>query len=132
VQYLARRARTEAQVAAFLARAGASAACIRTLLARFRKRGYLDDATYALQWAQARLARRPVGPARLEAELLAKGFDQSVAEKAVRQIYAEVDQRELARSLLAQKPSRRNATFLRQQGFDDETIEAVLEMSESV
>jgi regulatory protein len=131
VRYLARRARTEAQVEAFLTRAGASAACIRSLLARFRERGYLDDTAYALRWAQARLARRPMGPARLEAELLAKGFDRTTVAKVMRQVYAGVNQRELARTLLARWPGRRGASLLRRYGFDDEVIEALLGVSAS-
>lgn len=138
VRYLARRERTEAQVEAFLARAGASASCIRSLLSRFRERGYLDDDAYAARWAQARLARQPMGPARLEAELLAKGFDRHTAAKAVRRTYDGLDQRELARTLLARRlgrtaeeTRRRGASLLRRYGFDEDLIEELCGVSES-
>lgn len=138
VRYLARRERTEAQVEAFLARAGASAACIRALLSRFRERGYLDDDAYAMRWAERRLARQPMGPAKLEAELLAKGFDRSTVAKTVRRAYDRLDLRELARTLLARRlgrpveeQRRRGASLLRRYGFDEDLIEDLIGVSES-
>jgi SOS response regulatory protein OraA/RecX len=137
VRYLAGRERTEAQVKAYLSRAGASAASIRSLLSRFRKQGYLDDGAYAVRWACARLARCPMGRARLEAELSAKGFDRTAVAKAVRQAYADTDQRALARALLARRlgraagDCRRGAALLRRYGFDEDLIGELFDVSES-
>lgn len=138
VRYLAGRERTEAQVKAFLNRAGASAVCIRSLLSRFREQGYLNDNAYAVRWARARLARCPMGQARLEAELLAKGFERATVAKAVRQAYDGTNQRALARTLLAQRLGRtaagdlrRGAGLLRRYGFEEDIIEEVCDVSES-
>jgi regulatory protein len=138
VRYLARRERTEAQVAACLSRAGASAARIRSLLSRFREQGYLDDDAYAMRWARDRLARRPMGQTRLEAELLAKGFERAAVAKAVRQAYGDTPQRVLARALLIQRlgragagDRRRGAGLLRRYGFDESVIEELFGVSES-
>lgn len=135
VRYLAGRERTEAQVRAFLSRAGASAACIRLLLSRFRREGYLDDEAYAARWARARLARRPMGQARLEAELLAKGFGKAAVAKALRQAYDGTSPRALARALLDRRQTgddrRRGASLLRRYGFDEDLIEELLGVSES-
>jgi regulatory protein len=138
VRYLARRERTEAQVKAFLGRAGASAARIRSLLSRFREHGYLNDEAYAARWARARLARKPMGRARLEAELLAKGFERATVARALLQVSGEVSQVELARMLLARRRGRpqapdrrRGASLLRRHGFDEEIIETVFGTSES-
>jgi len=138
VRYLARRERTEAQVKTFLSRAGASAVRIRSLLSHFRERGYLDDKAYAARWARARLARCPMGQARLEAELLAKGFERATVAKTVRQVYDGTNQRTLARALLAQRlgraaggDRRRGASLLRRYGFDDDVIEELFGVSES-
>lgn len=135
IRYLARRERTEAQVKAFLGRAGASAVCIRSLLSRFREQGYLNDNAYAVRWARARLARCPMGQARLEAELLAKGFERATVAKAVRQAYDGTNQRALARTLLAQRLGRgdlrRGAGLLRRYGFEEDIIEEVCGVSES-
>ncbi len=139
IRYLARRERTEAQVKAFLSRAGASAVCIRSLLSRFRQQGYLDDHAYAARWARARLARCPMGQARLEAELLAKGFERATVAKTVRQAYEDTNQRVLARTLLAQRlgrtasgDRRRGAGLLRRYGFEEDVIEEVIGVSESL
>lgn len=139
VRYLARRERTEAQVKVFLSRAGASAARIRALLSKFRAQGYINDAAYAARWARSRLTRRPMGQARLEAELLAKGFDRATVAQTVAQVYGETSQRELARALLAQRlgrtwerDHRRGEGLLRRYGFDDEIIEELFGVSASL
>lgn len=138
VRYLARQERTEAQVKAYLSRAGASAIRIRTLLSRFREHGYINDDAYAARWARARLAKRPMGQARLEAELLAKGFERATVVRVLRQVYGELSQRDLARELLAKRfgrnlPSdrRRGASLLQRHGFDEEIIEELFGVSES-
>ena len=139
VRYLARRERTEAQVKTFLIRAGASAACIRSLLSHFRERGYLNDRAYAARWARDRLARCPMGQARLEAELLAKGFDRTIVAKTVRQVYDDTNQRTLAKALLVQRlgraaagDRRRGAGLLRRYGFDEDLVEELFGVSESL
>lgn len=139
VRYLARRERTEAQVAVYLGRTGASAVHIRSLLSRFRAQGYLNDDAYAARWARARLARCPMGQARLEAELLAKGFERATVAKALRQAYGGTTQRALARALLIQRlgraaagDRRRGASLLRRYGFDESVIEELFGVSESL
>ena len=139
VRYLARRERTEAQVKTFLSRAGAPAVRIRSLLSHFRERGYLNDKAYASRWARARLARCPMGQARLEAELLGKGFERATVAEAVRQVYDGTNQRTLARALLVQRlgraaagDRRRGTSLLRRYGFDEDLIEELFGVSESL
>ena len=130
VRYLAGRDRTEAQMKAYLTRAGASPARIRALLDHFRARGYINDRAYALRWAQARLKQRPMGTARLEAELEAKGFAPATVAETVAQAYEGRAPREWAARLLRQReragrpltPGRR-AGLLRQYGFEEDVIE---------
>ncbi len=138
VRYLARRERSEAQVKAYLSRAGAPAARIRALLSRFREQGYINDDAYAARWARARLAKRPMGQARLEAELLAKGFERATVARALRQVEGEMSQLELARALLVRRlgrrqssDRRRGASLLQRHGFDEEIIEELFGVSES-
>ncbi len=138
VRYLARRERTEAQVRTFLNRAGASAARIRSLLSHFREQGYLNDQAYAARWARDRLARCPMGQARLETELLAKGFDRTIVAKTVRQVYDGRNHLALARTLLAKRlgrvavgDRRRGASLLRRYGFDEDTVEELFGVNES-
>ena len=137
MRYLAQRERTEAQVRAYLSRAGASAVYIRSLLSRFRTQGYLDDKAYAVRWARDRLARCPMGQARLEAELLAKGFDRTTVATALRQACGDTNQRALARALLVRRlgrgagDPRRGASLLRRYGFEEEIIADMFGVSES-
>jgi SOS response regulatory protein OraA/RecX len=73
-----------------------------------------------------------MGQARLEVELLAKGFERATVAKAVRQAYGDTPQRTLARALLARRLGRaaagdrlRGAGLLRRYGFDENVIEEV-------
>lgn len=133
VRYLALRDRSEAQFKAHLAKVGATPARIRALTTLFRARGYLDDAAFAIRMCRSRLARRPVGRARLEAELERRGVDAAVARRTLDLVYGEAGEAELAARLLRASPRRPGASdlarrigLLRRSGFSDETIEAVL------
>jgi len=132
LRYLAQRERHEEQVKAYLARAGASLTQIRTVLSRFRRLGYLDDKAYARRWMAARLQRRPMGRARAEAELLARGFGPSLVQETLDGVYRDEDEGRLARALLRQRPGQADArpggpaALLRRHGFSEDTIEDVL------
>lgn len=136
VRYLAVRDRTEAQLRAYLTKVGASPSRIRALITRFRARGYLNDEAFAVQWARSRLARRPMGRARLEAELLRQGVARHTTTRTLDLMYGEVSERELACRLVRHAiPHRaelvRCAERLRRRGFSEETIEAVLSGAKS-
>lgn len=126
LRYLTRRDRTEAQVRAYLERAEADPAAIATLLARLRGRGYVNDAAYAGRWAEARLAQRPMGRDRLEAELTVQGFDPPTIAAAVAQAFEGRNEQDLARRLLRMRPRVRTvakrAALLRRQGFHEDII----------
>lgn len=134
LRYLTRRERHAGQVRAHLERAGASPTQIRLLLSRFHRLGYLDDRSYARRWLAARLQRKPMGRERAEAELLGKGFEPPVVRETLEDVYHEQDERRLAQALLRQGrrdrpdgPTARQAALLRRYGFNDDTIESVLE-----
>lgn len=134
LRYLARRDRTEAQMRAYLSRLGASSAQIQNVVSRLRERRYLNDEAYALRWAQARLVQRPMGRDRLEAELSGRGFDRAITTHTVEQVYRELSECALARTLLEQRlgvwnswSRSRGESLLRRHGFSEETIEETLE-----
>jgi SOS response regulatory protein OraA/RecX len=138
LRYLARQERTEAQVKAFLDRAGASPADAKRLVTRFHRLGYLNDKAYAWRWISARLLRRPMGRLRAEAELLARGFDPLMTKPMLDDVYHGQGERDLARTLLRQlgrnglkEPAGRQAALLRRQGFTEDTIEDVLGVQEA-
>ncbi|MDE3118125.1 MAG: regulatory protein RecX [Nitrospirota bacterium] len=127
LRYLTRRDRTEAQVRAYLERAGAAPTVIATLLGQFRRRGYVNDAAYAGRWVEARLTQRPMGRDRLEAELMAQGFEPPTIEAALARAYAGRTEEELAQALLRQRgrlqTAAKQATLLRRHGFSDDIIQ---------
>ena len=124
LRYLARSDRTEAQVKGYLARIGASAARTRTIISRFHERGYLNDAEYARRWARNRLARKPMGRDRLEAELLAKGVTPVIIAETLDELYRDKQEQALAEALARQTSV--TPSFLRRRGFQEDIIEAVL------
>ena len=134
VRYLARRDRTSAQVERFLVRKGAAPADVREIVTRLSRLRYLDDRAYAERWIEARLARRPMGRARLEAELLAHGVADTLAGQAMREALRNLDEETLARRALSmtRRDGRRVTPeqamrLLRQRGFLEETVERIVD-----
>ena len=133
MRYLARRDRTAAQVEQFLRAKGASPVQTRQIIGRLSDLHYLNDRAYAVRWIEGRLARRPMGRERLEAELLAKGVSEPVAERAIREALRGMDEETLARRALSavRRAGRRltpvqSMRLLRQRGFEDETIDRMI------
>ncbi|HXF92131.1 MAG TPA: RecX family transcriptional regulator [Nitrospiraceae bacterium] len=132
LRYLAQRDRTSAQVARHLDRKGASQAQVRSVLRRLTKAGYLNDRAFAARWAEARLARRPMGREALKAELLRQGLSEGLVVRTLDTFYQRGRERELAEQVIRQAARRtpvsssRAARLLRQRGFDEETIDEVV------
>jgi len=84
----------------------------------------VDDQAFAQRWARDRMARKPMGRFRLEAELQAQGVDDTIIFNTVEDIYAETDERTVALQLLNARAV--TPAFLRRRGFSEDTIESVL------
>jgi len=133
VRALARSDRTTAQIEKMLAAKGAFPSQVRTAIQRLTSLGYLDDVAFASRWADRRLARMPMGRARLQEELLATGCPEHIVHATLRAIYRRVSERDMAmqaltmasRTTSAQTPGR-VARLLNQRGFDEDTIETVM------
>ena len=133
VRYLARFDRTAAQVERFLTSKGASSTQAKQAINRLSALRYLDDRAYATRWVEATMARRPMGRDGLKSELLARGLADALADEVIDEGMQEVDEETLARRALRvqrRKGSRllprRTASFLRQRGFAEETIERII------
>ncbi|WP_455388471.1 regulatory protein RecX [Petrachloros mirabilis] len=137
VRYLARFDRTAAQVERFLTSKGASPAQARQTIGRLLDLRYLDDRACASRWVETWLARRPMGRERLKAELLAKGVAEALADKTIGEALQAVDEEALARRAFGSWRNRRQALpgqaaqYLRRRGFDEETIERIIDWSRS-
>jgi regulatory protein len=134
VRALARSDRTTAQIERLLAAKGASLSQIRASVRRLTSLRYLDDVAFAARWADRRLARMPMGRARLQEELLATGCPEPLVHATLRATYRKISERELAMQLVTMagrttsaQTLGRLARLLCQRGFDEDTIETVME-----
>lgn len=81
---------------------------IRRIVRDFRERGFLDDYEYALARARSLVARKPAGKGYLVAWLRKRLVPREIAEKAVDELLADVDEVETAVDLLKRKRSSLN------------------------
>ncbi|MCC6965050.1 MAG: regulatory protein RecX [Nitrospira sp.] len=131
IRYLARAERSASQVEQYVQGKGASRAQGQGVVRELERRGYLDDQAYATRWAESRLLRRPMGRERLKLELLGRGFEDPVAERALHSAYRSISEQELACRALEGRMTMRPlqwVRFLRQRGFDDDTIQQVTQV----
>jgi regulatory protein len=93
---------------------------------------YLNDETFARNWAHSRAETRGYGPNRIEQELKTKGIDQALIRQVVRETFGQVDESARARSLLEKRFKskqfddprmlRRAAGFLQRRGYSRKVI----------
>ena len=125
---LARRELSEAQVRQRLSRRGFSPDDIDGAVTRLRKDGSLDDARVAGAIARSQLSLKKRGERRVRREIEAAGIASSLAERAVAEVYGEVDADALmaaaidrklgARRLDDDREMARLYRYLVGQGFD--------------
>ncbi|OGW27953.1 MAG: hypothetical protein A3K09_03250, partial [Nitrospinae bacterium RIFCSPLOWO2_12_FULL_47_7] len=129
LKYLSYRNRSSHEVGERLAKKGFSPLIIQETLDYLRKLNYLNDENFARTWGQSRTQTRKIGKQRLKQELLAKGLDPELAGNAVKLIYSEVDELELAKDCVKkklaglkempiEKKRGRMAQFLARKGFN--------------
>jgi regulatory protein len=132
---LARRARSERELADRLALAGFGDEIVAAALTRLRALRLVDDADFARRWVEERATTRGLGRAALIAELTGKGVEVAVAEAALDEAGLDDVARatELAAALVrrvARKPLERQASslwqMLRRKGYTSEAAEAAV------
>jgi regulatory protein len=89
------RAHSVGELREKLRRRAAVAADIDGVLARLKDCGYLNDRQYAESFASARLSGERMGRARVLRDLRQHRVAPALAEKAVREVYREVDEQAL-------------------------------------
>ncbi len=103
---LAARARSVAEMRRLLERRAERADDTRSVMARLKERGYLNDDRFAERYTAARLENQRLGRARVVRDLRARLVAPEVAERATRDAYGEVDEA----ALLAEHLERRLRT----------------------
>jgi regulatory protein len=140
LEMLAFRARATRELRTSLLRKGEDAANVDHALERLTAMGLLDDASYARQYAHAKIVGPGFSRRRLQAELAKRGVAREVADAAIADALAEDDvnsdailERVAARKLRAlQKEDpptkrRRLYEFLARRGYDSDDIRRVME-----
>ena len=132
-RFLARRDRTVAHVEQFLRSKGALPGQIKHTIRRLSDLRYLNDQAYAQRWVERRLVSRPMGPARIKAELQAKGIAETVADRVITDVFHDVGEERMARRALNARQRHgsrltpaQSVRLLRQRGFDEETIDRIV------
>lgn len=139
MRYLSYRPRSETEVRSYLRRLGCSPDAVETAIAKLRSLNYLNDESFARNWALSRAQNQGYGPRRIEQELRTKGIGQPLIREIVRETFAQEDEEALARQLLAKrfkgqdlkkaKVLRRAATLLQRRGYSAKVIFDLLKYS---
>lgn len=138
LSYLAHKPRTETEVRRKLRRNDTPDVVIEDVVARLYELEYLDDESYAQDYARNRFASKQYGPLRIRRELTERGIDRAIAERAVDDLFAEENPLAAARHhaekrwprLADEEPRRRKQKmyrYLRRRGFSSDTIYTVLD-----
>jgi regulatory protein len=136
LHYLAYRPRSEAEIRSYLLRRGYQADVSDRVLEKLRSLNYVDDGSFARNWALAKAQSRGYGPKRIEQELTTKGIVPSVIREVIRETLDHCDEKTQAKKLLAKrfhsenfrdlKTLRRAAVFLQRRGYSSEVISDLL------
>ena len=140
--YLAHKPRTEKEVRRKLRQEEYVDPVIEDVIARLYELEYLDDESYATDYAHNRFSSKKYGPIRIRRELVERGIERHVAEDAVADLYQDKDPIAVARQHAEKRwprladeddPRRRKQKmyrYLRRRGFTSDTIYLVLDQLE--
>jgi regulatory protein len=117
-----------------LQRRGYAHDIVEATVERLRTLGWLDDAAFARQWVENRLAFRPRGRARLRAELRQKGIAPALIEAALRDLDETSLALEAGRKILPRYQglswpvfARRLSGYLARRGFPPDVVRQVVQ-----
>lgn len=133
LRLIARRSRSEGEIASTLAELGHSKTLLRGVLGRLRSLGYIDDRKFATECAE-RWTERGFGSLRIEEQLRRHGVDESIIAAVMPE---DRDERARAREVLAEhfgaaassdrRTMARAARFLAGRGFPAEVVDSLFD-----
>jgi len=114
---------------------------IEKIITLLTEQKYLDDKSYAKNYLDDKLARKPVGKRLLKLKLMEKGIDKETVESTVGDNYSESKEEELAVQLIKKYRQRlkdkdesevRNKCYryLASKGYDYDIISKVMKLEE--
>ncbi|MBI2987128.1 MAG: regulatory protein RecX [Deltaproteobacteria bacterium] len=102
LKFLSYRARSEKEVGKKLVQLGFSEKTVAATIDKLRALHYLNDETFAREWARGRAEGRGYGPLR-ERELRQKGIERSMIHEVVREAFGQGEGKDKARALLEKR-----------------------------
>jgi regulatory protein len=138
--YLSYKQRSKKELTARLKKKKISDNSIKRVIELLEKQKYLDDTTYAKNFLQEKLNRKPIGRRLAKLKLSEKGIDKETLEKTIDENYSYEKEEELAKELLKKymlkvrfkdEAERKSKCYryLISRGFDFETIGKVLSIT---
>ena len=100
---LAMRARSEKELRAKLREKGFDESVVEEVAARLRELNYLDDESFARQWARNLAVNKLFGNRRIEASLMEKGIPQPLIRKVLTDVREELTEQKAITLLLRKK-----------------------------
>ena len=100
---LAMRPRSEKEMRAKLKEKGFEESVIGEVAARLRELNYLDDESFARQWARNLAVNKLYGNRRIEASLVEKGIPQPLIRQVLTEVREELSEREAVILLIRKK-----------------------------
>ena len=136
LRYLGYRARSAAEVKNYLRRRGATDTVVEATLDKLSGFNFINDETFARNWALSRAQSQGYGPRKIEQELRTKGVGDAVIGLAVKEIFDQEDEEKRARKILEKKFTneilqepralRRAVAFLQRRGYSSKVIFTLL------
>lgn len=136
LSFLAARGRSGFEVRQFLKKKGFSLYILNETVQHLYDSRYLDDYAYALNYIRIKKSAKTIGKNVLIRELNSRGVPRSIISRAIRESFAEIDDKEeiylLARKKFDSLGARKNriakvGQFLQGRGFEFDVIRSVLE-----
>ena len=130
---LAMRARSEKEIRVKLKERGFDESAVRSAVARLRELKYLDDKSFARQWARNLALNKLQGDRRIEESLREKGIHRDVIKQVISELRKEFSEEQAIRQFIRKKDlsnaghsdgkeKRRLARNLMSRGFPPELI----------
>jgi len=136
LRFLDYRPRSEAELRNFLVQRDYSTAITERTLEKLRSLNYLNDETFARNWARSRTETRGYGPKRIEQELRTKDIGEALIREVMGETFGQGDESAKAKSILEKrfkskqfsdpKMLRRAAAFLQRRGYSNKVISDLL------
>lgn len=136
LDYLSIRNRSTWEIERYLQKKGFGKDPIRETIIFLREAGYINDYDYAVRYINARRSRKTIGKRLLRAELYRRGVDRNIISRALAETGSNIVNADEIYALAVKKANtlksdqnkmRKIMYFLRQRGFGEDDIRAVVE-----